>query len=247
MKKVAQPTGDLPLDLDARFDDIERRLERLRGLYESFFMGIERTPPAVPRRELNRIFVEMQQETIKNATQRFRFNSLSQRWVLLTTYWNRTLREIEAGTYRRDVEKAQRRLAKKGGELSENDAIALGIPANRVKAFIARQNKLRASMSPVVPVAGPAAASEVPRVPLPAPVAAVPGVSDQELTEFFARYVGAHKQIGAAQPGVTLDQMKARLAKEVPKILAAKNCARVQLDVVVEAGKVHLRAKPIRA
>ncbi len=267
MKQVIKSAVTVGEDLDARFDDIERRLERLRGLYESFFMGVERTPPAVPRRELNRLFVEMQQETIKNATQRFRFNSLSQRWVLLTTYWNRTLREIEAGTYRRDIEKAQRRMAKTGGDISAQDAIAMGIPAGRVKAFLGRQQHLRARQQSVSTSEGssipatvtasasvPTAASLSPTVPsaaasAPAATAsaALVGVTDDEARDFFRRYVDAHKEIGAPAVAVTFDQMRQRLAREVPKILLDKGCSRVSLDVVVTDGKVRLRAKPIKS
>src|SRR5262245_33323689 len=105
-------------------------------------MGVERMPPNVPRRELNRLVLETQQVPIHNASLRFRFQGILQRWVLLTTYWNRTLREIEAGTYRRDLAKAQRHLAERGGVITEEDAIRLGIPAARARAFVARQQRL---------------------------------------------------------------------------------------------------------
>ena len=115
-------------------------MDRLRVLYENFFMGIDRTPPNVPRRDLNRLILEMQQTPIKNATMRFRFQTLQQRWVLMTTYWNRTLREIEIGTYRRDLDRANRHLAAKGGApMTEDEALRLGVPATRAKAFVARQ------------------------------------------------------------------------------------------------------------
>ena len=125
----------------ARLDDLERKVERLRALYESFFLGIERRPPHVPRQELNRLMLETQQVSIRNAALRFRFQSLSQRWTLMTTYWNRTLREIESGTYRRDLQKAYRRLAARGEPLTEDEAATLGIPAGRAKAFVAQQNR----------------------------------------------------------------------------------------------------------
>ena len=54
----------------------------------------------------------------RNATMRFRFQSLLQRWVLMTTYWNRTMREIEMGTYRRDLDKAHRHLAARAARRS---------------------------------------------------------------------------------------------------------------------------------
>jgi hypothetical protein len=125
----------------ARLDDVERKIERLRALYESFFLGVERRPPAVPRQELNRLMLELQQVSIRNAALRFRFQSVSQRWTLLATYWNRTLREIESGTYRRDLQKAYRRIAARGEPMSEDEATALGVPSSRAKAFVAQQNR----------------------------------------------------------------------------------------------------------
>jgi len=125
----------------ARVDDLERKIERLRALYESHFLGIERRPPIVPRQELNRLMLELQQVQIRNAALRFRFQSVSQRWTLLVTYWNRTLREIESGTYRRDLQKAYRRIAARGEPMSEQEATALGVPPSRAKAFVAQQNR----------------------------------------------------------------------------------------------------------
>ena len=106
----------------ARLDDVERKIERLRALYESFFMGVERRPPVVPRTELNRLMLELQQVSIRNAALRFRFQSVAQRWTLLVTYWNRTLREIESGTYRRDLQKTYRRIAARVTKATIGDA-----------------------------------------------------------------------------------------------------------------------------
>ena len=125
----------------ARVDDLERKMERLRALYEAYFLGVERRPPVVPRQELNRLVLELQQVSIRNAALRFRFQSVSQRWTLLVTYWNRTLREIESGTYRRDLQKAYRRIASRGEPMTEDEATALGVPASRAKAFVSQQNR----------------------------------------------------------------------------------------------------------
>src|SRR5262245_58010524 len=124
---------------------MESRLERLRGLYESFFMVVERPPPNAPRRELKRLITESQQIIICKAPLRFRLQTVMQRWVLYTAYWNRTMREIEAGTYRRDLAKAQRHLGDRGGAITEEEALALGIPANRARAFVDRQQRMLAA------------------------------------------------------------------------------------------------------
>ena len=140
-----KPNAGAPLEsseaISGRLDEMERKIERLRALYESFFLGVDRRPPQVPRQELNRLMLGMQQVSIRNAALRFRFQSLSQRWTLLTTYWNRTLREMESGTYRRDLQKAYRRIAARGEPLTEAEAATMGIPASRAKAFVAQQNR----------------------------------------------------------------------------------------------------------
>jgi hypothetical protein len=102
----------------------------------------------------------------------------------MVTYWNRTLREIEAGTFRRDVARTQRHLAERGGVITEEEAIALGIPKNRVKAFVARHQRVsgnsgkkasgehRAMASPDASTQAPAAPPS-PRVgPPPIPASA---------------------------------------------------------------------------
>ena len=143
MKKAGAFTFQLTREgIEARLGEMEKKMSRLRSLYESYFMGMERIPPNTPRRDMNRMILEMQQVVIGNSSLRFRFQSLSQRWVLQVTYWNRTMREIEAGTFRRDLARTQRHMAERGGMISEEEALALGIPKNRVKAFVARQQRI---------------------------------------------------------------------------------------------------------
>jgi hypothetical protein len=250
--------------LDARLEEMERKMDRLRVLYENFFMGVDRTPPNVPRRDMNRLVLDMQQTPIKNATMRFRFQTLLQRWVLLTTYWNRTLREIETGTYRRDLVKAHRHMAARGGAITEEEALRLGIPASRVKSFVSRQNKQSpaagneatpapAPASQPAPPPQPAPASQPAPPPLPqaraaarAAEALVPGLASGELEDFYRRFVKAHTETAGAPPRASLAQMRAKLQQDLPRIMAMEGCLRVRLDIAVEAGKVKLRVRPVK-
>ncbi len=175
MKKGPAFTFDTSREgIEARLSEMELKIDRLRSMYESYFMGQERMPPASPRREMNRLMLEMQQVPIANASLRFRFQALSQKWVLHVTYWNRTLREIDAGIYRRDLARAQRHLAERGGVISEEEALALGIPKNRVKAFVARQQRLatgkpESASAPPPPASGREPASQAPVIGPPSP------------------------------------------------------------------------------
>jgi hypothetical protein len=251
--KIHKPVKKPPRDLDslprdspeviaARLEEMERKIERLRSMYETFFSGVERSPPNAPRRELNRLMLETQQIQIRNAALRFRFQSLSQKWTLMTTYWNRTLREIEAGTYRKDVARVSRRLAQKGTPLSEQEAIALGIPASRARALVARQAKTHTGAAPPVALPGVAAPAQA-----EAPAAAsVPGMNEAEIEILHRRYEEAARSAGGNRPAPSLANLKKMLAKKVPELLAQNGAARMAFDVAVEEGRVVLRPKPQR-
>jgi hypothetical protein len=73
--------------------------------------------PQVARKEVTRMMLQLQQQYIRNTALRFKFNTMLQRWQLYITYWNRTLREIENGTYVRHLQKAKRKAEKEGREL----------------------------------------------------------------------------------------------------------------------------------
>ena len=57
VRKLAKG-ADSQESIESRIGEMERKLDRLRGLYESFFMGIERAPPNVARHEMNRLMLE---------------------------------------------------------------------------------------------------------------------------------------------------------------------------------------------
>jgi hypothetical protein len=117
--KPRKPAGAtkvaLPESMASRIDDVERTIERVRGLYEAHFLGIERRPPEVQRLELQRKLAEVRRVPVSNTALKFRLDTLVQRVTVLATYWTRTMREIELGTYRRDVFKTERHLASRGG------------------------------------------------------------------------------------------------------------------------------------
>lgn len=100
-------------EFEILFDDAEARLERLKARYEQWFQGVERLPPVRFREQLERILREMRRRPPNNTMLRFKFQTLFQRWTTMTTYWDRITRQIEEGTYRRDVMKVRRRRAKR--------------------------------------------------------------------------------------------------------------------------------------
>lgn len=91
-------------------EDLEPRIDRLRALYEQYFMGLEKLQPTTLRREVDRKFWQLRKIRIQNTRLRFRLQMLIQRYNTYQQYWGRVLREMDRGTYRRDVLRAAKRV-----------------------------------------------------------------------------------------------------------------------------------------
>ncbi len=100
-------------EVESELEELENRIERLRALYEQYFMGIEKLEPQIPRKDVDRRIWVMRREQIRNTGLRFKFQMLVQRYNTFQQYWGRITREIENGTYRRDVVRAVARFGQK--------------------------------------------------------------------------------------------------------------------------------------
>jgi len=97
-----------PVELDHEIEELEQRVERLRSLYEQYFLGIEKLEPLTARKDVDRRIWVLRREQIRNTRKRFRLQTIIQRYNTYQQYWMRINREIEAGTYRRHLIKAQK-------------------------------------------------------------------------------------------------------------------------------------------
>jgi len=100
-----------PSQFDARLGDLESEITRLRAIYEQWFQGIERVPPVRMREKLDRKVRQLRREAPNNTALRFKYQTIFQRWITFTQYWDRITKRIEEGTYHRDVKRARRRRA----------------------------------------------------------------------------------------------------------------------------------------
>lgn len=107
-------TQPLPQEkLAEELDQVDEALTNLQVLYEKYFLGIDRKPPDQERKRVGTRLRELRTTLVKNTGLKFRIQTL---WAKLLSYermWDRTLREMEEGTYKRDVFKAKYRSARK--------------------------------------------------------------------------------------------------------------------------------------
>jgi hypothetical protein len=171
-------------EVEILVNELETRVDRLRSLYDQYFMGIERVPPSVPHKDVDRRVQVLRREQIRNTGLRFRFQMIVQRYNTFQTYWMRICRQIEDGTYKRDVLRAKRKEVERVARESVPPAsidITGDLELEEVadlEALLAEEAETSVKASPVPP-APPAAAAPAPaakpaalKPPPPAPAKA---------------------------------------------------------------------------
>jgi len=93
---------------------LEVKLTQLKLEYEKYFLGTRPMEPSQARSEVQKIVIRWSNTRITNTAQRFKFNSLNGRFQAFKRQWDNILRQIEAGTYKRHVFKADLRDRERG-------------------------------------------------------------------------------------------------------------------------------------
>jgi hypothetical protein len=106
-------TQQLPQEkLAEEIDELEEALSTLHVLYEKYFLGIDRRPPDQERKKVSTRMRELRTTMVKNTALKFRIQTQFAKLISFERMWDRTLREMEEGTYKRDVFKAKLRQGK---------------------------------------------------------------------------------------------------------------------------------------
>lgn len=221
---------------DDLLSELELAIDRLRSRYEQYFMGIEKVEPQITRREVVRAIGAFQKLDVRSTGARYRFNSLNQKFMTFQTYWNRTMRAIEAGTYAPHVVRAGQRAAREGKEMP--DEVMRALPA-RLRAQIEREREQVAKRAATgsSPAGRAAPAPAAPRPAAPPPVA-------PEVARLHREFVEARRQLGQDASAITTAQIAATVAKQTQTILTQHGGKSVDFSVAVKDGKVILRATP---
>jgi len=205
-------------ELEHRLEDIEHRVERLKSLYEQYFQGIERLEPRLERTRLHNLVQELRKSQVRNTALRFRINQLVARMNTYENYWNRTVRQIEEGTYRRDLFRARYRagLVKPGEQLAAEKQ-----PASETGTAAANTS---ASAAPARATADP--------------------LNETNVRSLFNAYVTAKRRCREPVKGLTEQALANTLRKQVPSIMKQYKCKGVEFKVVIKQGKAILKAVP---
>jgi hypothetical protein len=247
-----------PAEIARLIEELEIRVERLRAAYDQYFMGIERLEPLVMRKDVDRRLWMLRREQIRNTRLRFKLESTIQRYNTYQQYWQRIVREIENGTYQRDLGRAAQRFG-------ESALTAFGRRRQRMfekgVAKRAERDAQRARSS-----APPPPNSAVEEEPPPSsegfevtfedaepgperPAVAPPGpasAADDELSavrlrQLYAEYVQAERRANESTAAITFDKVASQLRETVKKLAAEHRGRKIDFEVVLEDGKPVLK------
>lgn len=87
--------------------ELEVEIPELRAAYEQYFLGLDRLPPSKKHERIKKRVQSLKGQFIRQTALKFRIQSLAQKLVTYERLWDRTIKEIEAGTYSRDLFKAK--------------------------------------------------------------------------------------------------------------------------------------------
>ncbi|MEZ4362160.1 MAG: MXAN_5187 C-terminal domain-containing protein [Kofleriaceae bacterium] len=126
---MASKSGHLDSDKGAEVEELldaaETLLDRVRVLYEQYFLGIQKQAPSHLHHDLERKLRELSQLQVRNTALRYRLATMQQKFGSYSTYWRRTLRQIENGTYARNLSRIGRDAARTGAMIPEEILAAM--------------------------------------------------------------------------------------------------------------------------
>ena len=239
-------------EYDARLGDLEARIRRLRIAYDQWFAGIERVEPQQMKQQLDVMMRNLGQDQPRNTASRFRFTQIKQRYATYQTYWSRVARQIEEGTYQRDVLRARRQRAEREEERqpAPQHAVELDADMDVGDALADAQRAAEeGSQRAITPFAMPTKDGAAAKRAFPKPAAARGGsrggggVSEQQVDQVYQRFIAARAKNSERTDNVRPETIAKSIAKMMPKLQQKHAGKKIDFDVVVRNGKVAL--KPI--
>jgi hypothetical protein len=127
-------TQPLPQEkLAEELDAMEEALVALQVSYEKYFLGIDRKPPERDRKLVSDRMRTLKTTYVKNTALKFRLHTLFAKLISFERMWDRTLREIEDGTYHRDLFKAKLHANREERQAAKQQASSFHIPDDKLR------------------------------------------------------------------------------------------------------------------
>jgi hypothetical protein len=218
---VSEPNEVSLKEPDKLVSVLEKRVEHLRSTYDQYFQGLERVEPLPERADLRRQILQIRTIQSRNTGLRFRINQLVAKFNVYEDYWNRVARQVEEGTYSREIAMAHYRLKKRTERDADREKISAAAP------------------SPKHPP------TEKPDADAASSGATVRNVlTDDKLSAIYEAYVKAKRRCQENVNGLTKEVLASSIKKQVSVIMTKHNCKSIEFKVLIKDGKAVLKVLP---
>jgi hypothetical protein len=209
---------------------LEARLNELRVAYEKYFAGVEKLEPARLRDEVQRMVRKAGTLYISNTGLKFKRDSVIAQFNTLTQHWNRILKQIEDGTYQRDIFRMRLKDRERGAPASSTP----GPGAHRAAHPSEKSDKATVEGTASPPTTSPAA-----------PGKGQPAQAG-EYDSVYRSLVAAKKRLGEPTDNISYTALEWSLKKEAEAIKKKFKASRVDFTVEVKDGKPVIKAVPVK-
>ncbi len=203
---------------DAQLKELESDIAHLKFAYEQYFMGLERLAPLDEFEAVSKKVRAATVEQISNTALRFQRNNLVAKFNSYLGYWNRIMRQIEEGTYKRDR-----------------------LRAAKITASTNKPQAPQAAQAPKAQETQNAQSSQAIAPPATSPAAQ----AGRPLEYIYNEYKNALAGMGQ-NTNLSYEALAGALTKQQTLLKSKYACRDVKFRVAVENGKVQIKAVPIK-
>ena len=227
------------VEIEARLNQFEALLNDLKHSYDRYFNGLDRRPPNDLQGRLTRQLRVLEHKThIQSTALKFRRQSLVQRHAIYKQRWDRITRQIEEGTYTRDLLKAKRSEARHLERSSQAEAtsqgpIELDLELDAIDDLDRFAREIAEEMEPArEPVDPPKSASQE-------------GVRERKLRELRAKL--GIEEPASSSPHAPSREEPPRAPRAAPKAVAGGAAASGGSDETMRRAKLDTLRKRLNA
>jgi hypothetical protein len=198
--------------------DLEKGIRQLKVEWEKFFGGVERRPPGELRTRVENLIRRHTGTEMRNATERFRYQTLTARYNTFNELWSKRLRALEEGRplgFHGRIEKLhEQRMAEQKPPRPDEDLPELDLP----QLPPPRQGEIRVES---------------------------PELDREAVRALYERFLEARRTAGEGG-AVRFDNFEKLISQQTVRILTEKGAQAVDFRLEAKDGKVSLKARPVK-
>lgn len=202
------------MTIDEELTLLENSIRQLKIEYDVYFGGGAKKPPADTEWRVHSLLKKYTDGNKMNFSQRFRFNTLQQKFALYNGLWQQKLKIKEEG-YRRPQDAV---LGIAGMRIDQEKAAADALAGHTPEAASGTPQAFRTHFSDV-------------------------NTESESVQRLFNAMMAAKSKSGEAGGNANFDSFKAFVAKKTEQIRKEYGCHAVEYSVEMENGQVRLKAK----